>query len=204
MSRTWHLTPGTQHLLMNRRQFLQTALAGSGALWLPAQWTQSSPFQAPPQPATFPVKFRKPSPYESVYAYIEPGHDEFPEEKRVEEITALLHRAIEARSFPLAADFQGSPPLPVRSETVESDSSNEPVVRTAVFGAVDRPFAQSVRYWIESLGQIRSLRFYVTQIDLGPGDRANVRVRFEIASRQQEELHYRVGQWRCRFGWVIG
>ena len=181
---------------MNRRQFLQTALAGSGALWLPAQWTHSSPFQAPPHPAAFPVKFRKPSPYESAYAYIESGHDEFPEEKRAEEITALLLRAVEARSFPLAADFQGSPPLPVRYKTVESDSRNEPVVRTAVFGAVDRPFAQSARYWIESLGQIRSLRFYVTQIELGPGDRANVRVRFEIASRQQEELHYRVGQWR--------
>ena len=180
---------------MNRRQFLQTALAGSGALWLPAQWTDSSPFQAPPQPATFPVKFRKPSPYESVYAYIESGHDEFPEEKRVEEITALLHRAIEARSFPLGTDFQGLSPLPVRYKTIESDS-REPAVRTAVFDAVDRPFADSARHWIESLGQIRSLRFYVTQIELGPGDRANVRVRFEIVSWQQEELHYRVGQWK--------
>src|SRR6185503_16023803 len=144
---------------MNRRQFLQTALAGSGALWLPAQWTDSSPFQAPPQPAAFPVKFRKPSPYESAYAYIESGHDEFPEEKRVEEITALLLRAVEARSFPLTADFQGLPPLPVRYTTIESDSRNEPAVRTAMFGAFDQPFAQSTRYWIESLGQIRSLRF---------------------------------------------
>src|SRR5262245_36216031 len=105
---------------MNRRQFLQTALAGSGALWLPAQ-SHSSPLQASPQPVAFPVKFRKPSPYESVYACIEPGHDEFPEEKRTEEITSFLHRAMEARSFPLAADFQGSPPLPVRYKTVESD-----------------------------------------------------------------------------------
>jgi len=181
---------------MNRRQFLQTALAASGALWLPAQWAQNSPFQAPPQPAGFPVKFRKPSPYESAYAYIEPGHDEFPEEKRAEEITALLFRAVEARSFPLAADFQGSAPLPVRYQTVESDSRNEPVVRTAVFGSVNQPFAQSVRHWIDSLGQIRSLRFYITQIELGPGDQARLRIRFEIASRQQEGLHYRVGQWR--------
>jgi len=181
---------------MNRRQFLQTTLGGSGALWLPAQWTQSSPFQAVPQPAAFPVRFRKKSPYEALYAQIEPGHDEFPEEKRADEITALLHRAVEARSFPLAADFKGSP-LPVRYETVESDSRSEPVViRTAVFGPVDGPFTESVRHWIESLGQIRSLRFYLTQIELGPGDRANVRVRFEIASQQQEGLHYRVGQWK--------
>ena len=109
---------------------------------------------------------------------------------------ALLLRAFEARSFPLAADFQGSPPLPLRYKTVESNSRNEPVVRTAVFGRADRPFAQGVREWIESVGQVRSLRFYVTQIELGPGDRTSVRVRYEIASRQQEALHYRVGQWR--------
>jgi hypothetical protein len=53
-----------------------------------------------------------------------------------------------------------------------------------------------LRQWIESLGQIRRLRFEVTQIELGPGDRASVRVRFEIASRQQEGVHYRVGPWR--------
>ncbi|HEU0004741.1 MAG TPA: VCBS repeat-containing protein, partial [Terriglobia bacterium] len=181
---------------MNRRKFLRTTLTGSTALWLSPQWASGSPFQAPPQLAAFPVKFRKPSPYESVYACIEPGRDEFPEEKRAEEITALLHRAIETGSFPLAADFQGLPPLPVRYKTVESDSGSEPVVRTAVFEGTDRPFPESVRQWIGSLGQIRRLRFDVTQIQLGPGDRANVRVRFEIASRQQEELHYRVGQWK--------
>ena len=42
----------------------------------------------------------------------------------------------------------------------------------------DRPFAQGVREWIESVGAVRSLRFYVTQIELGPGDRTNVRVRY--------------------------
>ena len=54
---------------------------------------------------------------------------------------------------------------------------------------------KSVREWIESVGQVRSLRFYVTQIELRPGDRTSVRVRYEIAS-QHEALHYRVGQWQ--------
>ena len=179
---------------MNRRQFLQTTLVGSSALWLPPQWTSGSPFQAALRPVAFPVKFRKSNPYESASAYIEAGHDEFPEEKRAEEITSLLLRAFEARSFSLAADFQGSPPLPVRYTTIES--RNETVIRTAVFGGADRPFAQGVREWIESVGQVRSLRFYVTQIELRPGDRASVRVRYEIASRQQGAFQYRVGLWR--------
>ena len=170
---------------MNRRRFLHTALTGSAALWLPPQWTLGSPFQTAPQREAFPVKFRKPNPYESVSAYIEAGHDEFPGEKRAEEITSLLLRAFEAHSFPLAADFQGSPPLPLRYKEIESNSRNAPVVRTAVFGGADRPFAQGVREWIESVGQVRSLRFYVTQIELGPGERTSVRVRYEIASRQR-------------------
>src|SRR5262245_8558567 len=153
---------------LNRRKFLRATLAGSSALWLPSQWARSSPFQAPQEATAFPVKFRRPNPYESVYAYIESGHDEFPEEKRAEEITALLHRAIEDRSFPLMVGFQGLP-LPIRYKTIESDSRTLTVIRTAVPDDSTRPFAQSLQQWIDSLGQIRALRFYVTQIELEAG-----------------------------------
>src|SRR5262245_5453722 len=157
------------------------------------QWSLGDPFQASSQATPFPVRFRKPNPHESVYAYIESGHDEFPEEKRAEEITALLHRAIENRSFPLMVGFQGRP-IPIRYTTIESDSRTLTVIRTAVPDDSPRPFAQSVQQWIDSLGQIRALRFYVTKIELD-SEHAKVRVRFEIASRSQQEIHYRVGQW---------
>src|SRR5262249_59871273 len=34
------------------------------------------------------------------------------------------------------------------------------------------------------------------EIELGSGDRATVRIRFEIASQQRWQIQYRVGQWR--------
>src|SRR5262245_3318894 len=181
---------------MNRREFLRSTMAGGTALYLPPQWMSSSPFQARQQSVPFPIQFRKPNPYTSIYACIEPGHDEFPEEKRVEQITAILHVAVEGRSFPLAADFQGSPPLPVRYETVESDSKNDPIIQNAVFGGAGQSFSEGVQHWIESLGQVRRVSFYVTQIELGSADRATVRIRFEVASQQRGQIQYRVGQWR--------
>ena len=127
-----------------------------------------------------PVRRVKSQPYESLFAYIEPGHDEFASEKRAAEISAHLERLPQTRTLPLSSGFQGGSPLPVRHHVVADG-----VVR-AEYDTLDRQFEKGLTKWLESLGTVRSARFFVLP---------NNRVRYEIASSGLDGLQYRVGFW---------
>src|SRR5579864_3990870 len=94
---------------MNRRQFIG-GLAAS-ALLRPEHCSA----------APFPVRFRKASPYEALAQYILPGAGDFAEEKTAMEITERLRKLTTARSLPLASNFAGSWPLPVRYKALAAD-----------------------------------------------------------------------------------
>jgi tetratricopeptide (TPR) repeat protein len=56
--------------------------------------------------AEFPVRFRKPNPYESLLPLVEPGQDEFLVEKEAAEITARLEQLFKTGSLPLEGPIQ--------------------------------------------------------------------------------------------------
>ncbi len=155
---------------LNRRRFLHAA-AAAGLLW--AQ-------PGPARSAVFPVRFRKPHPYERLFSYIEPGHDEFPAEKQAAEIAAHLRQLGRNRSLPLAKSFQGVSPNPARYQRVDEG------VFQAEFNRSDFRFEEGLARWLDSLGPIRNPRFFVL-----PGNR----VRYEISSAGANGLQYRVGLW---------
>ncbi len=123
------------------------------------------------------VRFRKPAPYESIYRFIQPGSDEFAAEAEAARITAHLNRVVEAKSLPLAEGFLGSSPMPARYRSIADDVSE------AEFAPDDKGFAEGLKAWVDSLGSVRSARFYPLADNL---------VRYEIASSG----HYRVGLWK--------
>jgi len=88
---------------------------------------------------------------------------------------------IETRALPLAPDFHGLSPLPARRRPVAAG------VTEAEFDPADHRFAEGLRSWVESLGQIRRAGFFV----LPRGQ-----VRYEIASTGAQGLEYRVGLWK--------
>src|SRR5215472_342955 len=94
---------------MTRRRFFATSAAAGFAWTLPAPLLPGAPF---------PVYYRRPHPYESLYQFIEPGRDEFSVEKEAEEITFHLENLPRQRSLPLHKDFQGASPMPVRHRHV--------------------------------------------------------------------------------------
>jgi hypothetical protein len=60
-------------------------------------------------------------------------------------------------------------------------------VALAEFDPGDRDFEQGLKKWLDSLGQVRSARFFVLP---------QYRVRYEIASSGPDGLRYRVGLWK--------
>lgn len=85
---------------MNRREFLS---AGTAGFWLARRPLLAEPTR---------VHYRQPPPYEPYVPLIEPGHDEFPEEKAAMELEAALkawwHRQgslAEARFYALPANL---------------------------------------------------------------------------------------------------
>ena len=117
------------------------------------------------------------SPYEALLRDIEPGHDDFPLEKEAFEIASRLKELPLARSLPLAPDFRGSSPLPVRHVPLVEGVSR------AEFNPSDAAFDAGLKKWLDSLGEIRAVHFFVLPDDL---------VRYEIAAGSQ----YRVGLWK--------
>ncbi len=147
---------------MNRRRFIGTLAAAS--------LLRSSP-------AAEIEVVRPRSPYEALLRDIEPGHDDFPLEKEAFEIAAHLKEIPHARALPLAPDFRGWSPLPVRHLPVGEGVSR------AEFNPADGAFEAGLKQWLDSLGEIRAARFFVLPDDV---------VRYEIAAGNQ----YRVGLWK--------
>ncbi len=156
---------------LSRRHFL-TSAAGGGLFWA---------LQSPVAAAPFPIQFRKTPPHDSLFTFIHPGHDEFKGERSAEQIVAHLEQLPHTRSLPLNSDFRGISPHPARYRHVADD------VSIAEFDRADRRFQEGVASWLDSLGRIRSVRFYVLPSD---------RVRYEIASSTADGLCYRVGVWK--------
>jgi tetratricopeptide (TPR) repeat protein len=148
---------------MNRRHFIGSVAAAS--------LLRASP-------ADVKVEIVRPrSPYEALLRDIEPGHDDFPLEKEAFEIAARLKQLALTRSLPLAPDFRGSSPLPVRYVAIADGVSR------AEFDLADPAFDAGLKKWLASLGEIRAIRFFVLADDV---------VRYEIAAGGQ----YRVGRWK--------
>jgi len=150
---------------MNRRDFL-AALAAIG--FIPPEAPALTPY---------PVRFRKPSPYESVFQHIQPGSDEFAAEKEALAIESILNRLIETKSLPIVSDFRAPSPFPSRYLSIAIGVSR------AEFDPGASDFANGLHRWIESLGVVRRSRFFVLPEN---------RVRYEIAS----STGYRTGVWR--------
>jgi Flp pilus assembly protein TadD len=110
-------------------------------------------------------------------ALVEPGTDEFPGEKTAMEMEARLRAALKNGEAPCAADCRGVSPLPKEYRDVA------PGVAEAVYGAPG-DVAGGWKKWRESLGEIRSARFYSL-----PGGV----VRYDIRGR----LEQRIGTWNC-------
>jgi tetratricopeptide (TPR) repeat protein len=121
------------------------------------------------------------SQYEALLRDIEPGHDDFPIEKEAFEIAARLNALTQTRSLPLAPDFHGSSPLPLRYVPVAEGVSRAEF--DAAHVALSAAFDAGLKKWLDSLGEIRAARFFVLPEDV---------VRYEIASGGQ----YRVGIWK--------
>jgi len=155
----------------NRRSFF-AGIASAGLAWALPERSLAAPF---------PVRFRRSHPYESLFPFIEPGHDEFAIEQQAAEITAHLERLPQTRSLPLSGDFQGISPMPARYTQVAEG------VARAEFDPADRYFEQGLKNWLDSLGLIRGARFFVLPKD---------RVRYEISTSGPDGLQYRVGLWK--------
>lgn len=147
---------------MNRRRFL-TAVA-FGTCVRPVRVNAAA-------------RVSKAPPYEALYQFASPGKDEFPGELQAQRITSHLNRLIETKSLPLASEFRGSSPMPVRFRKIADDVSE------AEYSLDATSFADGLAQWVASLGKVRSARFYALPDD---------RVRYEIASEGQ----YRVGIWK--------
>lgn len=123
----------------------------------------------------FPVRYRKPNPYEKLRPLIEPGHDAFVVEAAAAEIPARWNRILATGEVSLTDGFRGTSPMPKNYREIDDG------VRIAEFG--DGDFERGLKQWIAKLGAIRTARFLAL-----PGDR----LRFEIASAR----NYRVGLWK--------
>src|SRR5712692_3512963 len=129
---------------VTRRRFFETA-AATGLVW---------PLPERARAAPYPVRFRKQNPWDALFPQIEPGHDEFVIEKQAAEITAHMNRLVELRLLPLAPDFQGASPMPVRHRQMADG------VFQAEFDPADHGFREGLERWLDSAGRIRSARFF--------------------------------------------
>jgi len=91
---------------IGRREFL-AALASLGLI--PSRGLSST---------RYPVHLRKANPYDGVLAQVEPGTDEFKFEKEALEIEGKLSAMLRGTELPLASEFTGASPLPLRYRTI--------------------------------------------------------------------------------------
>jgi tetratricopeptide (TPR) repeat protein len=153
---------------MNRRRFLGTLAAAS---CFPPRCAQAAAVE---------VHFRKSSPQERLTSFILPGNDGFENEKLAGEISALLKQLPTTRALPLAPEFHGVSPLPIRYREVGNRCFD------AEFSTHEGGFEEGLQQWLDSLGKIRQMRFFVL-----PGPR----IRYEIQGASSRGIEYRVGFW---------
>jgi tetratricopeptide (TPR) repeat protein len=118
--------------------------------------------------------------YETLLRDIEPGQDDFPLEKQALDIAAQLKQFSRTRVLPVMPGLQGISPVPAKYKLVAES------VSTAEYDASPSDIGKGLANWLDSLGSIRAIRFYVLHDDL---------IRFEVAS----ENRYRVGLWKLKW-----
>ncbi|MDQ2712322.1 MAG: VCBS repeat-containing protein, partial [Acidobacteriota bacterium] len=156
----------------SRREFLRTAAA------FPSLAGLSRPVQAAANQG-------QAAPYLSLKEFIEPGHDDFPEERLASQVHDQLVAAFRFKTLPVSSSLKASSPRPVTYRPISADLS-EAVFAEAVFNLAD-----GWKSWIDSLGEIVRVQFYILPDDI---------VRYEISSKRDGKLSYRVGSWRVRWG----
>ncbi len=153
---------------LSRRGFL-SATAGLLAV---------RPSFAVPQIASaevFAVSFRQAPPHEKLRSLISPDADVFECEKRAVEILSALHDAVaNQQPLALAADFNGTSPLPTHWQELGPDAA------AAQFDSNDPNFAAGLQSW---LAERSDFHFYPLEDGL---------IRFEAQSSEA----YHVGHWR--------
>jgi tetratricopeptide (TPR) repeat protein len=120
-------------------------------------------------------------PYLSLQKFIEPGFDEFPEERTAMEIRGSLHKALETLELPLGPGAKGASPCPREYRTLAPD------LQEAVFDGTDGQIHAGWKKWVQSLGSVRRAQFYPLPDGM---------VRYEVASESDGKLLYRVGLWK--------
>jgi tetratricopeptide (TPR) repeat protein len=132
-----------------------------------------------PDPS-FAETVRHTPPYLSLEKFIQPGNDEFPEEKEAARIVGWCEEAFRAAVF--KDQPKGHSPWPAQYREVAADLSE------AVYNSSDTRIADGWRTWVAANKNIRSARFYCLPKDI---------VRFEIAAEDEHQrLTYRVGHWK--------
>jgi Flp pilus assembly protein TadD len=121
------------------------------------------------------------APYLALTQYIQPGNDEFAGEKEAARVREAWQQAVRSKKFPGTA---GISPVPVSYRALAPD------VKEAVFDRAATDVGAGWETWVESLGSIERIQFYVL-----PGDT----VRYEVKSRAGTEWNYRVGFWKQRW-----
>jgi len=165
---------------LTRRRFLGATAAAGGLLALRPGWA------APETPTlrTFPVKLARQPDHEALRALIDPAADSFDSEREAVSVHKALDQLRETGALPLAPDFEGRSPMPLRYEPAAEDTE------IAFFDPADPDFAGGLKRWLESAGEGAAIRFY--PLDEG-------RIRYEIRSRRAGRLEYRVGHWRAQW-----
>ncbi len=167
---------------LNRRRFLAAAgAAGALQYWAPLATA------AEKEQAHFLTRFAQTPAFEKLRPLIDPENDEFESEKHAAAVASVLDKLLGARRLPLAEGFRGGDPTPVAYEPAAHDAE---VARYAAQPLGAGEFSAALARWVDSLGEIRAARFFPLSAD---------RVRYEIASRVDGRLEYRVGHWRI--GW---
>jgi tetratricopeptide (TPR) repeat protein len=126
----------------------------------------------------------RPTPaYLALQKFIQPGFDEFPEEKEAARIVAELDRAF--RSGNLPNELRGQSPFPASYRSIAPD------LRESVFDPTDTNVRSGWQKWVRFFKSVRRAQFYSL-----PGGF----VRFEVAGEdQQGVVGYRVGQWKVEW-----
>ncbi len=145
---------------MNRREFLISS-AALACLKAPPAFAKEPHHPEPPY-----LKLKK---------FIEPGNDEFADEKAALALKASLHAALRSKNFPNAA---------------VGPTSYKQIAAELAEGVFDGSPA-SWADWVESLGHVRRAEFFPLPDNT---------VRFEVASERDGKLFYRVGLWRYKGG----
>ncbi|HEX4230900.1 MAG TPA: FG-GAP-like repeat-containing protein [Bryobacteraceae bacterium] len=122
--------------------------------------------------------------YLELKKFILPGQDEFTGEAKAFQIHDLLVAAFHSKQLPGGAAIRGSSPAAKSYRQLDRD------LEQAEFDSSEDDVAGGWRKWIESLGEVRRVEFFVLPEDV---------IRYEVASREAGRLRYCVGTWRQRW-----